>query len=118
MQRLSEEEFKENVKAWAEEKGLLKFENRFPQFAKVLEEVQEIIVALNKVDRALAEDNRSDYDEARLLLSDAIGDSFVTLEILSLQVNMSSIDCKTQAWNEIKGRTGKMIAGSFVKDKK
>ncbi|EON84621.1 pyrophosphatase [Staphylococcus epidermidis 36-1] len=40
----------------------------------------------------------------------------MTLIILAQQHNMSLEECLQCAYEEIKGRTGKMINGTFVKD--
>jgi NTP pyrophosphatase (non-canonical NTP hydrolase) len=56
---------------------------------------------------------RGNYDKDEL--SDAIGDSLITLIILSDLLGMNPIDNLEQAYKEIRGRTGKVIEGSFVK---
>lgn len=48
-------------------------------------------------------------------LRDGIGDVVVTLIILAMQNDMDLYECLNQAYNEIKGRTGKMVDGVFVK---
>lgn len=92
----------ERIENWADNRQLLKKENSYPQFAKVVEEVAEIGTALNH------------KNEAELI--DAIGDSFVTLVILAAQNGLSIEDCAMAAWNEIKNRTGKTENGVFKKD--
>ncbi|HCA4871926.1 TPA: hypothetical protein MW058_002733, partial [Enterococcus faecium] len=42
-------------------------------------------------------------------------DVVVTLIILAMQNDMDLYECLNQAYNEIKGRTGKMVDGVFVK---
>lgn len=74
------------------------------QFMKVNEEVAEI-------GREII---RGNYDKDEL--ADAIGDSLITLIILSDLLGMNPIDNLEQAYEEIRGRTGKVIEGSFVKD--
>jgi NTP pyrophosphatase (non-canonical NTP hydrolase) len=49
-------------------------------------------------------------------IKDGIGDSFVTLIILSKQLGLSPTECLEAAWNEIKDRTGKTVDGVFVKN--
>jgi len=49
-------------------------------------------------------------------IEDAIGDIYVVLTILSMQMGMSVRDCIEIAYNEIKDRKGKMINGVFVKE--
>jgi len=50
------------------------------------------------------------------LIKDSIGDMFVVLTILSLQLGYDIEECITAAYNEIKDRKGKMINGVFVKE--
>ena len=47
---------------------------------------------------------------------DAIGDMYVVLTILALQLNLSVEGCAEMAYNEIKDRKGKMVNGVFVKE--
>ena len=47
---------------------------------------------------------------------DGIGDAFVVLVILSLQLDLDIANCVQTAYNEIKDRKGKMINGVFVKE--
>lgn len=71
------------------------------QFLKVAEEFGEIA-------SAMARSN----DE---LFKDSVGDVIVTLIILSMQKGTNVQECLEMAYNEIKGRTGKMVDGVFVK---
>ena len=48
--------------------------------------------------------------------ADAIGDMFVVLTILSMQLGLSVEHCVEEAYEEIKDRKGKMINGVFVKE--
>lgn len=50
------------------------------------------------------------------LIKDSIGDIFVVLTILSLQLGYDIEECIAAAYNEIKDRKGKMINGVFVKE--
>lgn len=91
-----------NVKEWARERSLIKYENRFKQFAKKIEETGEIA-------EALAKDNQD-------LLEDAIGDDLVTSIILAEQCGLDIEKCLERAYNEIASRKGKTIDGVFVKE--
>lgn len=88
------------VEVWAMDKELTKADSK-AQMLKVVEEVGEVAAALA----------RSDKDALR----DGIGDVVVTLIILAKQNDMDLEECLYQAYNEIKGRTGKMVGGVFVK---
>ena len=49
-------------------------------------------------------------------VKDGIGDMQVTIILLAHMVGMDSVDCLESAYNEIKGRRGKMENGFFVKN--
>ena len=88
------------VEQWAKDKGLDQADPK-AQFLKVAEEFGEIA-------SAMARSN----DE---LFKDSVGDVIVTLIILSMQKRTNVQECLEMAYNEIKGRTGKMVDGVFVK---
>jgi len=96
------DELSDNVLVWAQEKGILVKDNAPKQMLKVLEEVGETAGALLK-------GNETE-------IKDGIGDSFVTLIILSKQLGLSPTEGLEAAWNEIKDRTGKTVDGVFVKN--
>ena len=91
-----------NVTAWAKEKGLLERKNAPKQMLKVMEEVGETASAILK----------NDHDK----IVDGIGDSLVTLIVLSKQLGLEPSNCLEVAWNEIKNRKGKMVEGTFIKE--
>lgn len=93
-------ELVELVEQWAKNKGLDKAEPS-KQMLKVVEETGEVAAALA----------RNDQDALR----DGIGDVVVTLIILALQSDMDIYECLNCAYDEIKGRTGKMVNGVFIK---
>ncbi|MFS0819654.1 MazG-like family protein [Lysinibacillus sp. 1P01SD] len=88
------------VEQWSIEKGLDKAESS-KHFLKCTEELGEVAAALA----------RNDKDA----LCDGIGDVVVTLIILAQQNDMDLYECLNTAYDEIKGRTGKMVNGVFVK---
>jgi len=96
------EQLQFKVELWAENKGILKPENQFKQFAKVVEEVGELGSAMLK----------KDYEA----IKDGMGDSLVTLIILSNQLGIDPVECLEIAYDEIKDRKGKNIDGTFVKN--
>lgn len=89
-----------NIEQWSINKGLDKAESS-KQFLKVTEEVGEVASALA----------RNNLDA----LKDGIGDVVVTLIILAQQNGLTLEECTQVAYEEIKGRTGKMVDGVFVK---
>lgn len=88
------------VEEWSKSKGLDK-SNPDRQALKVFEESGEVAAAMSR-------DNIED-------LKDGIGDTVVTLIILAQQKGLTLEECLNTAYNEIKGRTGKMVNGTFVK---
>ena len=89
------------IEYWSFEKELHKG-NPDRQFIKQVEEQGEVAAALS---RGNLED-----------LKDGIGDTIVTLIILAQQHGMTLEECLQFAYDEIAGRKGKMINGTFVKE--
>ena len=52
----------------------------------------------------------------RVLLEDGIGDCTVTLILAAEMAGLRFEDCLQAAYDEIKGRTGRMEGGQFIKD--
>lgn len=96
------DELIENVVNWAMDKDILKRDNAPKQTMKVMEELGETAGAILK--------NKEEE------IKDGLGDSFVTLIILSKQLGLEPADCLEAAWNEIKDRKGKTQNGIFVKE--
>ena len=90
-----------SVKLWAESRDLIKKENISRQMLKVMEEVGETAASI-------ARGNKD-------LIKDGIGDSFVTLIILSWQNGIDPTECLRAAWEEIKDRKGTTENGVFIK---
>ena len=91
------------VEEWAHEKGIMSKASPMAQALKTMEECTELCAAINNEDR----------DE----IVDAMGDIMVTLIIQAKMQNVSLESCLTAAYNVISKRTGRMINGTFVKDK-
>jgi NTP pyrophosphatase (non-canonical NTP hydrolase) len=96
------EELDYNITNWAHNKGLIVIANHPKQFMKVMEELGETA-------RSVLKDDKEG-------IIDGIGDTFVTLIILSRQLGLDPVECLNVAWNEIKDRTGKTVDGTFIKD--
>ena len=110
---------------WANKKDLIENGNSYAQYAKFMEEANEILVAMNKrrgcsipvegtpfTERVMSEKCVKGLFE----LQDALGDTLVTLIILAAQYGLELEDCLEYAYNEIKDRTGKTVGGTFIKD--
>ena len=95
-------ELKEQVIQWAKDKGILVPENSHKQALKMVSEVGELCDALIK-----------NYVEG---IKDGIGDTLVTIIILSEQLGYNLTECLELAYNEIKDRKGKTENGIFKKD--
>ena len=93
---------KNEVLNWANERGLLKPENKLMQMGKMVSEVGELCDAIIKDDK-----------NGQI---DGIGDVLVTLIILANQLGYDIEDCLEVAYNEIKNRKGETINGTFIKE--
>jgi len=93
---------KNEVLNWANERGLLKPENKLMQMGKMVSEVGELCDAIIKDDK-----------NGQI---DGIGDVLVTLIILANQLGYDVEDCLMVAYNEIKNRKGETINGTFIKE--
>lgn len=92
---------KEKIEQWFVERGISEGDGH-AQLAKLVEEVNELIMARGVENRA---------EEI-----DAVGDILVVLIGYCLQRGLDIEKCLEVAYEEIKDRTGKVIGGSFVKD--
>jgi len=90
------------VLQWAQEKRILAKSNPMKQGLKTLEEVTELLQAI--------QDNNADE------VKDAYGDILVTIIIGAEMSGMDIEDCLQSAYDVISKRTGKMVNGTFVKD--
>lgn len=93
---------KKQILEWAKEKGILDNATPETQMLKTVEEVGELASALSIRDM--------------IEVQDAIGDITVTLVIQAELNGLDFDECVKSAYNVIKGRTGKMENGVFVKD--
>ncbi|ARD75544.1 MazG-like family protein [Staphylococcus shinii] len=89
------------IEQWAEDKELHEADPN-KQMLKVVEEIGELSQGLVK--------GNSEQ------IKDSIGDAYVTLVILALQLGLPIEDCTAYAYEEIKDRKGEMRNGSFIKE--
>ena len=92
----------DNIRQWAFERGLYDKGDPKTQTLKLMEEAGEIC-------RAVLKDDREQ-------IIDGIGDCVVVLTNLAELVGYPIEKCIDTAYDEIKGRTGKMSNGTFKKD--
>jgi len=111
-------ELVEKVLKWGEEKGITGPDGRgtlLGQLSKTQEELTETRDASMKW--LIGGSINPDYKDAMLeQVSDGIGDTTVTLILAAEMAGLGFGDCLAAAYNEIKGRTGKMENGVFIKD--
>ena len=100
----------ELVEKWAEEKDLLHEEHADKQFLKFIEEVFEFKSEMDLL--KLFGANEFTFKDIEL----EMGDIFVTLIILCKQLQVDPLQCLEMAYEKIKGRKGKTIGGTFVKE--
>ena len=120
-QPMNIEELIENVRAWGIAKGITGPTGKgtlLAQLSKTQEELTEtrdaaIAMLIHQPDKA----NPTTFWVAKADLEDGIGDCAVTLILAAEMAGLRFEDCLAAAYDEVKGRTGKMEGGQFVKDK-
>ena len=93
------------VITWHKQRNLIDGSTDQAQLAKLTEEVGELARALRK------EKPFANYQTA-----DAIGDILVVLINIANRKKLDLRVCLHRAYNEIKGRKGKMVDGIFIKE--
>ena len=91
------------IREWAKERGLYDKGDSKTQYLKLMEESGELSQALLKNDKPE--------------IIDAIGDMVVVLTNLAYMEGYNIESCIQSAYDVISKRTGKMVNGTFVKDK-
>lgn len=99
---MTRDQLDEAIIEWAEQRGLIENGKPIAQISKTVEEVAETLNAVI----------RSDLDG----IIDGIGDTYVTLVILTKLYRTDVHECALKAYDEIKNRTGKQVNGMFIKD--
>ena len=95
------EELQTRTQNWFKEKGIISPENVFKQYTKLAEESGELAGAIFR-------NNIPDQ-------KDAIGDLYITLEGVCLDLGLSFQDCVETALNVIEKRKTKTINGKVMK---
>ncbi len=91
------------IRQWARERKLYEKGDSKTQYVKLQEEAGELA-------KALLNNNRAEID-------DAIGDVVVVLTNLAHLEGLTIEDCIRNAYNVISKRKGKMVNGTFIKEK-
>jgi hypothetical protein len=112
----------EKVKAWGLEKGITGPNGKatiLSQLSKTQEELTETrdaaVMWSNGYD--FITNKKGNDVKTKLEIIDGIGDTTVTLILAAELAGLDFEECLQAAYDEIKGRTGTMIGGTFVKDK-
>lgn len=92
----------DSIRLWAAARNLIEGSSPDRQMDKLIEEV-------NELDMAILQDNREEF-------IDAIGDCAVVLTIMAAQKGLNVEDCIAAAYDQIKDRKGMMVDGVFVKE--
>lgn len=98
-----EENIFELIREWGKEKGILEKSDIKTQYVKLQEEAGELA-------RSIIKFNNEEF-------KDSIGDMVVVLTLLAKLNNMDIEDCIQSAYDIISKRKGKMVNGSFIKNK-
>jgi len=102
LQPIGEYQQFDNIRQWADERGIYAKGDVKTQFSKLVEEVGELAKAI--------------LNEDDVEFVDAIGDCVVVLTNLAHLGGYSIEECIQAAWTQISTRKGKMQNGTFVKD--
>ena len=108
-----------NVLQWGEEKGITGPNGKgtlLGQLSKTQEELNETRDAAVRIKIVRMYKGPVYHDASDLI--DGIGDTTITLILAAEMAGLDFAECVQYAYDEIKGRTGKMIDGTFVKDAK
>ncbi len=92
----------DRVTQWAIDRNIIGGTTADQQFLKLVEEVGELAVGLQKKDRKL--------------IRDSLGDISVMVNNIAELSEMTFDECCEAAWEEIKDRKGRIINGTFVKE--
>jgi NTP pyrophosphatase (non-canonical NTP hydrolase) len=116
------EELIENVRQWGVARNITGPNGKgtlLGQLSKTQEELTETrdaaVLFWSGLDEM--ENKRGEFVATADELKDGIGDCAVTLILAAEMAGLRFEDCLQAAYDEIKGRTGKMEGGIFVKDK-
>ncbi len=113
-----------NVLQWGRDKGIVGPNGKatlLTQLAKTQEELTEtrdaaVLCAHGVI--YIFDKQSGNISLAQAEVKDGIGDQVVTLILAAELAGTTLEECLALAYDEIKGRTGKMVDGTFVKDAK
>ena len=118
------------IREWAAEKGILSAGDVKTQYVKLQEEAGELAKAIMNDDydefvdaigdcvvvlTSLAELGNKHFDTKEPYSEDVAGDGGSRMDFPGTKISIES--CIDAAYEEIKGRNGKMVNGTFIKTK-
>jgi len=109
----------ENIKAWGIANGITGIDGKgtlLGQLSKTQEELTETRDAAVRSHAPLGHYACFTFGGIREQIKDGIGDCTVTLILAAELAGLDFEQCLEFAYDEIKGRTGAMVGGQFVKD--
>jgi hypothetical protein len=106
----------EKIKAWGEAKGITGENGSGTLLGQLRKTQEELTETRDAAVRFVNAHLRRDQEDAKIDLIDGIGDTTVTLILAAEMAGLDFQECLQAAYDEIKGRTGKMDNGVFVKN--
>ena len=106
-----------NVRQWGEDRNITGINGKGTLLSQLLKTQEELTETRDAAIRMQHSETYSDSQRYKRDVKDGIGDTTVTLILAAEMAGMRFEDCLQAAYDEIKGRTGKMENGQFVKDK-
>lgn len=109
----------DNVLSWGVSRGITGPNGKgtlLKQFDKSQEELTEARDAAVLYLDAIQRNDKHAEKAAHLGLKDGIGDTMVTLILAAELAGTTAEECPQTAYDVIKGRNGKMIDGTFIKE--
>ena len=110
----------QKVKEWGIQKGITGPDGKgtlLAQLSKTQEELTETRDAAVRLQYAISETDFQAEGSYTCEMIDGIGDVAVTLILAAEMAGLDFQECLQAAYDEISGRTGKMVGGQFIKDK-
>ena len=111
-------ELVKKVKQWGLDRGITGPNGKgtlLAQLSKTQEELTETRDAA--IAMACGQNIWDNENGVRAEIADGIGDTAVTLILAAEMAGLDFQECLQAAYDEIAGRTGKMVGGQFIKDK-
>jgi len=105
------------IQKWHTDRNLIEGSSDKDQIVKLVEEFGELSRSIIRTPKATEKWlNENGYPVSRDNLRDSIGDMIVVLINIAMRNDLSLYECMKKAYDEIKGRKGEMVGGSFIKE--